>query len=417
MLSMLIVDDEHLVRLGLKSTVEWSNYGIEIIGEAADGEVGIEMAKKYNPDIILTDIRMPFMDGLEFMTKVRENGIESRIIVLSGYDEFTYVQTAIDNGASAYLLKPIDNQQLIETVQKVARKIKEETSTRQYYEKLKSELTGMKKQFIRELVSGSISDRDQIQEKIRFLDIPLDVDNNFVIVIRINQFNSFISGSPDEAVKVFRETVLQYIADLLILHSKFIGIVVDTSLEEWIVILHVNDKEDNINNILKSHCKKLTDEIEKKFKQTVSIGISNLCEKIENIHKTYLEVCSLLDNKFLPNSNYIVSTDNGIVSYRKEIKEAIIYMKDNYSRDVTVELVANELFISPSYLMHLFKAEVGKTFNDCLIDIRIEKAKELLRNSNYKIYEVCEFVGYSDSKYFSQIFKKVVGMSPSEYIK
>lgn len=414
---MLIVDDEHLVRLGLRNTVEWSNYGIEIIGEAADGEAGIELALENKPDIILTDIRMPFMDGLEFMSQVRDNGLESSIIVLSGYDEFAYVQTAIDKGASAYLLKPIDNQQLIETVQKVARKIKEEKGTKQYYNKLQNELTALKKQFIRELISGNITEREEIQERIKFLDIPLDIDNNYAIVIRINQFANFINATPKDDVKEFKETVLQLIANLLILHSKFIGIVVDVSLEEWVVILHTSSNENDINDLLKDRCIKLTKELEKKYNQTVSIGISNLCSEIENINKLYLEVCSVLDNKFLPNTNYIVSANNDIISYRKEIKEAIGFMKANLYKDITVEVVANELYISTSHLMHLFKAEVGKTFNDCLIEIRIEKAKELLRNSNYKIYEVCKMVGYSDSKYFSQIFKRVVGVSPSEYIK
>lgn len=415
MLSMLIVDDEYLVRLGVRSTVEWNSYGIEIVDEASDGEMGLEYAKKYKPDIILTDIRMPYMDGLEFMEKVRQNGLESSIIVLSGYDEFDYVRTAMDNGACAYLLKPIDNQQLIDTVQKVSRKIKEEKGTKQYYEKLKNELTGMKKQFVRDLIGGIISDRKEIQERIKFLDVPLDVDNNYVVVIQINQYSTLVKETTGQEIKAFKEAVLQDIANLLILHSKYIGIVVETSLEEWVVIIHAS--EDGVGDLIKDRCLELVHELEKKFKYTISIGIGKLCIKIEDIHKTYLEACTVLDNKLLPNSNYVVSAEADIVGFRKEIKEALRYMKQNYSNDITVESAANELYISSSYLMHLFKSEVGKTFNDCLIDIRIERAKELLKSTKYKIYEVCEMVGYTDSKYFSQIFKKMVGMSPSEYVK
>ncbi len=417
MLSMLIVDDEHLVRLGLRSTVEWSNYGIEIIGEAEDGEIGVELALIHNPDIILTDIRMPFMDGLEFMSKIREKGLESRIIVLSGYDEFAYVQTALDKGASAYLLKPVDNQQLIETVRKIAIKIKEDKSTRQYYDKLKNELTGMKKHFVRELISGDITDRDEIRERIGFLDIPLDIDNNYLVIVRINKFTAFIKEAANENVRDFKEFVLQNIADLLILHTSFIGIVVDTSLEEWVVIIHAKRNESDIESIIKERCKTLTDKVGKKYNQTVSIGISNLCGKIEDINKNYLEVCTLLESSFVPNINYIVSANKDVVSYRREITEAMKYMKKNFHKDISVEAVANEIFISPSHLMHLFRDEVGKTFYDCLIELRIEKAKELLKDSNYKIYEVCQMVGYSDPKYFSQVFKRIAGVSPSEYIK
>src|SRR5689334_10325683 len=119
---MLIVDDEYLVRKGISETIEWTEYGIKIIGEACDGEQGLEMAMDYMPDIILTDIHMPFMNGLEFMSKLRERGSNSNIIVLSGYEEFSYVRTALQYGVIDYLLKPIDNQQLIDTVQKVAAK-------------------------------------------------------------------------------------------------------------------------------------------------------------------------------------------------------------------------------------------------------------------------------------------------------
>lgn len=413
---MLIVDDEFLVRLGVRNSVEWSSYGIEIIDEAADGEMGLELAIKHKPDIILTDIRMPFMDGMEFMSKIRDSNLESSIIVLSGYDEFAYVRTAMDNGASAYLLKPIDNEQLIETVCKVAEKIKEDKGTKQYYQKLVNELTGMKKQFVRDLIAGNVTNETLIRERIKFLDVPLDVENNYVIVIQINQFENFFKENAGEEIKAFRESVQQDIAGML-LHSSFIGIVEDMSLEEWVVIVHANQDPKSMERGIRERCLHLSGEVGRKYKNTLSIGISRLCRSIGSIHETYREVCVVLTNKFLPNTNWVVSVDQGIVGFRKVIREALHFLQQNYARDLTVEIIANELYISPSYLMHLFKAELGKTFNDCLIEIRIEKAKELLRHSRYKIYEVCSMVGYSDSKYFSQIFKKVVGMSPSEYVK
>ena len=104
-------------------------------------------------------------------------------------------------------------------------------------------------------------------------------------------------------------------------------------------------------------------------------------------------------------------------NYRREVRETIKYIQDNYSKDITVEMAAREQFISSSYLMHLFKDSIGKTFIECLTDYRIQVAKQLLKDPKYKIYEVSESVGYDDVKYFSQIFKKTTGITPSEYVK
>lgn len=96
---ILVIDDEYLVRLGIRETINWSEYGFSIIGEASDGRKGLQLALDWKPEIILTDIRMPFMDGLEFMNQIRKHGLNSKIVVLTGYAEFDYVKAAMDNGA------------------------------------------------------------------------------------------------------------------------------------------------------------------------------------------------------------------------------------------------------------------------------------------------------------------------------
>ena len=116
MFRLLIVDDEYYVRVGIKSAIDWSEIGVEVVGEAADGEEALEMALSSRPDIILTDVRMPFMDGLTLMERLRSKMPECGFIVLSGHNEFEYARQAIRQGAFAYLLKPIDRQELKDTV-------------------------------------------------------------------------------------------------------------------------------------------------------------------------------------------------------------------------------------------------------------------------------------------------------------
>lgn len=418
MLTMMLIDDEYLVKKGIRETIDWGEYGISIVDEADNGREGLDKAIVHAPDIILTDIRMPFMDGLEFMSKLRENGLESSIIVVSGYEDFNYVRMALQHGAVDYLLKPIDNQQLIETVLKAAAKIKEERSTRLYFERLKSELSSIKKQFLRELILGNLTDRDTIIEKIKFLEIPVEISGNYVISIRINEHNLALEQLSRDELNEFKDLIVSLIAQLLLLNSRFMGVVVEKDDEEWVVILHKSSTSDDIVELLKERCLELTKRLKKVYTQTVSIGISDICDDMDKLYTAYRDACSASLVRLLPGGSSVsFARDREAAGYRREIREAVLFIKDNYSKDITIEMAAKELYISPSYLMHLFKDELGKTFNECLTDCRIQAAKEYLRDSRYKIYEVSEKVGYGDVKYFSQVFKKYTDMSPSEYIR
>lgn len=418
MLTMLIVDDEYLVRFGLTESIDWSEYNIEIVGEASDGDEGLELALKYKPDIILTDIRMPTMDGLELMTKIRENSLESSIIVLSGYDEFEYAREAMQHGAESYLLKPIENEILIKTVLNVARKAKEKISTRQYYEKLKSELTSIKRQFLQDLILGNIMGKKEIIEKITFLDLPMDIENNFIIVIRIDHYESIVQKCSKEQLNFFKEAIVRQISHGLLLNDQYMGVFIESFPGEWVVVMHIRNIHEGIIEFVKEQNMELIRRLKDEFSYSVLIGISSLCEDIANINQAYKEACTACGNKLLTGcSSVAYAKDLDVVGCRREIKSAVKYIKDNYRKNITVDMAAKDLFISASSLMHLFKNELGKTFYDCLTEYRIEMAKELLKESGYKIYEISEKVGFNDEKYFSQVFKKVTGISPSEYIK
>jgi two-component system response regulator YesN len=126
MIKALIVDDEYLVRLGLKTTIPWTDLGIEIVGDAGDGETGLEMTLEHRPDLIITDVKMPFLNGIEFMKRVSESRLSASFIVLSGYGDFDYAKSAIHYGAVEYILKPIENEKLIEVLRRVKSRIVEE---------------------------------------------------------------------------------------------------------------------------------------------------------------------------------------------------------------------------------------------------------------------------------------------------
>lgn len=420
MLTMLIADDEYLVRLRIKETIDWQQYGVEIIGEAADGEEALNLALQFKPDILITDMRMPFIDGMELMKKIRENQLESRIIVLSGYNDFDYARSAVDYGADAYLLKPIDNKHLIEAVQKIMEKIKREKSTTQYMEKLKNEMSSIKKQLLRDLLKGNVTDLAEIKEKIQFLDMPLEMNRNHVIHIRIDRYKWMLEQKVQTGIDTIKSTIGDWIARKLLINSYYIGLMVDVADDAWTVIVHPFKSEDpeGAVKLIKENCLKMADEMTEEFKLTFSVGISRISDGLDTLKNAYLEAVEASNIKLLSGLNSIVyQGDSDTTGYRREVMEAIKYIKNNYFKDITVETASKELYISPSYLMHLFKDELGKTFNECLTECRIEMAKELLKDPDIKMYEICERVGYNDVKYFRRVFKKITGINPSDYVR
>lgn len=130
MLSVLIVDDEKIVRTGLVMGIDWASLGCVVVAESSDGEEGFEMAMKYKPDLIICDIRMPRMDGIEMITKLRSEGNTAYTVFLTAYSDFAYAQQAIKLGASDYILKPFKDGELEATVLKIRDKIDKDYSSK-----------------------------------------------------------------------------------------------------------------------------------------------------------------------------------------------------------------------------------------------------------------------------------------------
>ena len=130
-MKVFLVEDEYIVREGIKNNIDWEKNGYDFCGEASDGELAFPMISEKRPDIVITDIRMPFMDGIELSRMIKEEYPEIKIIILSGHEEFEYAKAAIQIGVEEYLLKPINGDELLQVVNRVAQKIKEENESRE----------------------------------------------------------------------------------------------------------------------------------------------------------------------------------------------------------------------------------------------------------------------------------------------
>jgi len=257
MIRIVVVEDEVLVKKGLILTTDWQKYGCEVVGEASNGIEGINIIERLKPDIVITDVRMPGLDGIKMIENLKQTELNCEFIIITGFGEFEYAQKAVKLGVRDFLVKPIDDEDLDLALSNTCK---------------------------------AVLDKQKI-EKIR----------------------DKLDNISDSRVMLFKEYIV--------------------------------DKHDD--------------------------------------------------------DDYVA--------------RAVKYITLNYEKDITVKTVADSLYISESYLSRLFKSKVGQTFGDYLTYYRIKKACELLKEPDGKIYEVAGKIGYKDQRYFSLIFKKLVGVTPKEF--
>jgi two-component system, response regulator YesN len=349
LIKLVIVDDEKMIREGLASTMPWNDMGVEVVGTAGNGLTALEIIKDKKPHIVLTDIRMPKMDGLQLLKTISEENLKIKVVMLSGYDEFSYAQQAIKYGASDYILKPINAEELEKLIRRLVQTFTEEVFEDLAYIKSKKSIEVELLQYITAIRSTNrdiaISSLNKILEKLRAQALVHD----------------------------------QY-------HKLYMEIISS--------VLHALD-EDGMK-----HAGKLREEYLKSF-----IDLLNTANGDDLMEWLY----SFTDKV----SEYI--KENKGDTYSNVIKKAMEYIEEHYNEELSAQKVAEAVYLSPNYFSHIFKKIRKESFTDYLNKIRVEKAKALLSNNLYKVYEVSDMVGYSDYKYFSSVFKKIVGVSPTQY--
>ncbi|MEY8752340.1 response regulator transcription factor [Alkalicoccobacillus gibsonii] len=329
---MLIVDDEPVICQGLKETIDWQSIGVEVIGTAFNGKKALEVLNRDKVDLILTDISMPEMDGLQLAEHVVSNYPDIKMIIISGYDEFEYARKAIRIGVEDYLLKPVNVDELLNLVKKVATTILENQEISSYPKEAGGQLiAALLKQDEKEIKSG-ITYTCSVLEKY----------------------------SPQKALPLYQKLVL--------------------TLKQQL--------QDRLPN--------------KSFDQ-VELNLFENKELRSLKHDFETDVLNLFNQ---------LKDSEGVHWIIENIKR---YIDKNYQQDLRASDVAEQHYISPNYFSMLFKQETGRSFSEYLNGLRINKASKLLLETSNKVFEIAEYVGYKEYKYFVQVFKKQVGVTPTEY--
>lgn len=512
LIKVLVADDELLVRIGLRTTIEWEENGFTIVGEAKNGKEAIELFDKFDADILITDIRMPVMDGLEVIKTIKEKKRDLKSIILTHYDDFSYAQKAINLGASEFILKNnLSSDNLLLVLKKLSEEltpektnhIKSMTETDYlYYALEKAILTNISKIDYEGLIRidtdgrfysnyfvayGKICYSDDLEPDLNNNEFFKNLSNIFVSTENVKQAMMMIEGhlvylynigfktenyqkEQTEIVNILKRNIKQFF-DL----DMFFGIstVGDTPLEIPRLVIEgkkacescffSEDKvihyDGRIEKIADENIKIKPDLIRKYINQSDLASLyAYIDERFDKIYVTYnkmgvrklfIDFISLAqiiyqekhaedevvnDAKFryiyfdklvdfkaireyVKGVYHFISEKNEDKSYSYYITKSIEYIKENYERNITLEEVAEYSQISKSYLSLLFKQETGINFSAFLTGYRVDKCKEYLRESHYKIYEIAERVGFDNPYYFSKVFKEKVGISCKEYQK
>lgn len=507
MLKVILIDDEPIIREGLKTIINWNAHGYAICGEAANGVEGLEKICGLLPDLAIVDIKMPGMDGLKMINELRGRGIPCEYIILSAYSEFKYAQSAIDLGIGSYILKPIEQTELIEKIEKIRDTVLERKQTKQYMD---MSLSLSRNKILSNLALGQpFSGGSGSPYDLYGLDFPwknyqvgliemgkkayeatelrlnleneiegfvssyelgymFTVDKYVGILFRNTAYPRILTDLHDRINKISNldvtislgtlvnspEAIKQsYYAARRLMEKKFIygykkiitgkessksgksmqdGLEwdIDTVIDELFNAIDI-ESIDRINDILEDIKDYFT--LNESEESIIKIDYSNIYTAVAgrisggndavksiigDTQEVLSEICRITSLQELHGYMKFVflSVTEELSKVRPcdPIKKILNYIDRNYCQDLKLESLAGIFHYNSAYLGKLIRAKTGVQFSTYLDNVRIEKAKQLLKE-DLKVYEVARKTGYRYIDYFYKKFKKYVGVSPTDY--
>lgn len=532
MIKVFLVEDEIIIREAIHKMIPWAEYGFELIGEAKDGEMALPLIKKSKPDVLITDIKMPFMDGLTLSRLVKKDLPNTKIIIISGYDDFDYARQAITLGIEQYLLKPISKDEFLEVLEGIRSKYKKENEQKLYYQKFENEIKAYEKNaqrdFFELLVSEDV-DLQRIYEQADRLQIDIMAQCYNLVLFDIGAKSDYqnvgdrysndaadVQNKIDEffinnrSYQLFRNQQFNY-AVLIKGDENEIGQITAECIEflkttfeqngtlEWFVcagksVERLSMMSECYKEAMKSFAYRYLgyryvfsyENIEKTEKdedmnlQNIDMNavkqeiiynflFNALDEEVDSFVKNYLQMIGgeamrskMFQQYILLNLHFCLTSFAEKLGYDKTeiddslkfivderikstedlekiigsilrkgirlreerskgrnqrvIRTALQYMEENFTDDsLTLNRVAGVANVSANHFSALFSQEMGQTFIEYLTQLRMNRAKEQLRCTDMRSGEIALEVGYKDPHYFSFLFKKTQGCTPSEY--
>lgn len=399
MWKVFIADDEPNIRYGLRCLLERNISDIQIVGEADNGLDALKLIGESQPEILLVDICMPHLNGLQLIERVK--GVlkkECRIIIISGHDEFEYAQQALKLQVFDYILKPVVKQNLCEVMEKTKEELQKLQSVNKYLgwadKQLKKNMPYLRERFLNDFINNKLSSVE-LEEQMSFFGMDVKESHGMLITRLEEKYN--IGEQKKEWNRYLLLFAIQNIVEEL-LSDWQPNIIFRDGLDDIVAILPIKSVTEWVDIEYK-----IESAIEKYLKQTVIVCNDKIVNGLLDIPTVYTKIIEDINKK---------GKNMPVISF------ATKYIEENYHKmDLSLQEVAHSIGISPNYLSRLLKQAEGYSFTEYLTMVRVKKAIKLMDNPNLKLYEIAEKVGYNTQHYFSTAFKKVLGVSPTEYRK
>ena len=527
---IMLVDDEEEVRKAMIRKMDWERLGFTVVGDAENGEEALEKLEQLEPDVVMTDIRMPYMDGLTLTARIRDKYPSVKILIFSGYDDFEYAQQAIKLNVTEYILKPVNGEELAEILKRIRVSLDKEIEQRRDIDTLRESYLGslpiLRELFLNDLVRRT-TDVANVVPRLREYGIDiLDARKWLAAVIHVEQMDQTGGQILSQHQELIPISVKKLVEDHLKPYCRF---AIFNSMDGITVVAAVDEgnTQTGLINVFSDICK----ESRRVLEVVITIGVGHSCSTLEEISRSYQNAVDALGyraivgggktiyiNDMEPVSRgkleldskseselisavkfgtresisseirtlisrmddvlvharqyqlYMLSIVNcltrlmqqhdlnleemfgGQDSYgeilagnrpreefaawvipiacrmneamnrerdnttRKAVLEAKEYIRENYSNpELSVEMLCRYLHMSPAYFSTVFKKETGQTYVNYLTEVRLNKAVELLNTTEDKTYVIAQKVGYQEQNYFSYVFKKQYGVSPTKY--
>ena len=523
---IMIVDDEFEVREGIAGRVDWNAAGFEIVATAENGQDALEKAEFLDLDVVLTDIKMPYMDGLMLGAELQRRMPSVKLIILSGFDEFEYAKAAIKLNVLEYVLKPVNADELLQVILRVKSRLDAELRAKQDVEALRSSyeraLPLLQDQYLREILAGCIPAEDA-ERLIAHYEIRLDVSKPMIVAV-------FDTNAHIPAGSVITQDLLPVSVRTLIDGTLEGKCVYATFISFYTVIVVASWSSDPVGNMMMA-ANEICAECKAYYNTEITAGVGRRCSEVAQLRESLFEARAALEyNRVVGTGKAIYIRDvehmtrhpvvldsryeqrlisavkfgsgdqieaeideilsglnsakpgewkyrayvtgilnamiqiigrydlpadeimgsegallfeeggsakpaelkewlqqvcqriGGFMSQRRLsmagnlVEKAKQYIHKNYhNSELSVETVCEHLHISQSYFSSIFKQDTSRSFVQYLTDVRMDRAVELLRESDEKTYVIAQRVGYEEPNYFSYVFKRKFGMSPSQY--
>lgn len=513
MCKVLIVDDERIIREGIAGVIPWEKYGYTLVGTAANGDEAYNLINKESLDIVISDIKMPGMNGLQLIARIKEEQPAVEFVVLSGYGEFEFARTAMQYGVKYYLLKPCNEQEILEVLEQLRTEIELKKRKEAHLERVKQDLDRikpqLKAQFLKEFVTNQFTFAQEWEYYQTLLGLKFETGQVRLLLCQVEGKFEF------EYLFACKQTTEEILGENLVFLSTTIGeelllLIKDMELEDLLLLVEAvkqtfyeyygrdmtlvisergelkttpllyrqareflkhrfylgegsiitkkdidfgQNKESNLIfdfeqfgflvksgnteqvkvgigeffrqlgkttheiNGAKIHCLDLFSTVirysaEEKMKDHLKQIVSlEEFTTLEQIHQFIKEIALEITT-----ANYA----ENVQRYNGQIQKVVTLVQENLANeDLSLKWLAQEmLYMNVDYLGKLFKKEMNERFSDYIIRLRMEKAKGMMENSDSKVFEIAKAVGFGDNaQYFSQVFKKQTGYTPSDYKK